>query len=100
MNDLKNRLINNKFVERIRESLQIDEGEYNELCQILEAISKSLKDVYVIDKELALILYSEPQMVRNAFLSFANHEDPPEIASRLEDIWVELDGLVMECLSS
>ncbi len=46
-----------------------------------------------------LSLYSIPTIVRNMFLSFSRIEDAPDIALKLEDAWVELDALVMECLS-
>lgn len=52
-----------------------------------------------IDKELALYLYSIPQMIRYAYDSFNGEIDKNELALKLEEAWIELDALVIEVLS-
>ncbi|WNS43270.1 hypothetical protein [Paenibacillus sp. MMS20-IR301] len=51
-------------------------------------------------RKLALVLYSMPQMIRNTFLSFTAHDvKDSELLNKLEDVWMELDELVIEYLS-
>jgi hypothetical protein len=41
-----------------------------------------------------------PQIIRNTFLSLeTSDEKVSDLTNRLEDIWIELDELVIECLS-
>ncbi|MFZ5987821.1 MAG: hypothetical protein ACOYWZ_11940 [Bacillota bacterium] len=97
---LKEKILNNTFIDKVRNQMQIDEQQYKDLCESLETLANEWSNKEVIDKELALVLYSAPQIVRNIFLSFKEHNEPlPDIAKRLEDIWVELDALVIECLA-
>ena len=76
-----------------------DDAAYAELCELLTQLGSMLKGEPTVDKELALVLYSIPSMVRNALASFDTHSPKPDIAHRLEDQWVELDALVLDCLS-
>lgn len=97
---LKEKIMTNTFIEKVRNQMQIDEQQYKELCESLEKLAAEWKNKKDIDKELALFLYSAPQIIRNIFLSFKEHSKPvPDIAKKLEDIWVELDALVIECLA-
>ncbi|MBM6619034.1 hypothetical protein [Bacillus suaedaesalsae] len=97
---LKEKILNNTFVDKVRNELKVDEEEYQALNQILNELIVLLKVQKDIDKELALILYSMPQIIRNTFLSLeASNEKVSDLANRLEDIWIELDELVIECLS-
>ncbi|HOJ78582.1 MAG TPA: hypothetical protein PLZ08_10880 [Bacillota bacterium] len=96
---LKEKIKNNKFIDEVLSKMRIDEQQYQELCNLLKELATEWQNNQVIDKELALYLYCTPQMIRNVFLSFKDKNGPlPEIAKRLEDIWVELDALVIECL--
>lgn len=97
---LKEKIMTNRFIEKVRNQMQIDEQQYTELCELLEKLAIEWKNKKDVDKELVLFLYNAPQIIRNIFLSFKEKGEPlPDIANRLEDIWVELDALVIECLS-
>lgn len=99
-NELKEKILNNTFVNKVRNEMHIDEEQYDELCRLLEELSNEWKDKQVVDKELVLDLYSMSQIVRNTFLSFKKHNEPIlDIAKRLEDIGVEIDALDIDCLS-
>ncbi len=101
MTDLKLRIMNNGFVSAVRNEMRIDEGAYLELCGLLRELAGEWACRSLVDKELALVLYSIPQIVRNAFLSFSGPPDAlPAVARALEDMWVELDGLVLDCFST
>jgi len=78
--------------------MYFDEKEFHDLVKALNDLAVELKKIDCIDKELALYLYSIPQIVRNAFLSFDGKEDNAGIANKLEDAWIELDALILDCL--
>ena len=97
-NLLKQRLLRNMFVDKVRNQMEIDEAEYQELIEILSNLSGELKFRKVIDKELALLLYSMPQIIRNVFLTYEEHHGKAtEFGNKLEDIWIDLDAMVLEC---
>lgn len=73
--------------------------EYNNLILALNELSILMKKEKTIDKELALYLYSIPQMIRYAYDSFNGEIDKNELALKLEEAWIELDALVIEVLS-
>ncbi len=95
---LKDIILKNTFIDQIRINMHVDESEYAKLCAALRELAISWRGRPLIEKELALELYSMPLMVRNTYLSF-NKDDTKklEIVNRLEDIWVELDELVTDC---
>ena len=100
LDTIKAAILRNSFVDSVRIDMRIDDDAYEELCALLRDLAKELKGVRLIDKELALALYSIPLMVRNAFVSFDSHPDPkPSVCLRLEDQWVDLDALVTDCLA-
>ncbi|WP_438447650.1 hypothetical protein [Gorillibacterium sp. sgz5001074] len=96
---LKQKIINNTFVDKVRNEMVIDELDYLALKETLDMLSIELKSYQVVDKELALVLYSMPQVIRNIFISFGTHDNGSGIKDRLETIWMELDELVVESLS-
>lgn len=96
---IKQKIINNNFVNKIRINMDFNNDEYNELISSLESLAICMRNERVIDKDLALYLYTIPQMIRNAYAGFDSWEKKPELALRLEDAWIELDALVISCLS-
>jgi len=97
--ELKSRILSNTFVDSVRISMKFDQTAYEELVTSLDHLSSELSGKDSIDRELMLSLYATPTMIRNAYLSFKEHTNPPEIANQLEDAWVELDELVTNCLA-
>lgn len=98
-NLLKQRLLSNTFVDKVRNQMEIDEAAYQELIEIMTNLSYELKSQKVIDKELALILYSMPQIIRNVYITYEEHNGKAtEFGNKLEDIWIDLDAMVLECL--
>ncbi|CDG94435.1 hypothetical protein [Xenorhabdus bovienii] len=96
---IKEEIISNSFVDEIRISLSFNEQEYKKLVASLTNLAEIMNEQSTIDKELALYLYSIPQMVHNAYASFDGKENKPEIAMKLEEAWIELDALSIDCLS-
>lgn len=97
--DVKKKIIDNGFVNNVRINLAFNDEQYNDLVSSLEGLANLLKNNDSIDKELALYLYTIPQMIRNAYASFGKVENKPDLVFKLEDAWVELDSLVINCLS-
>ena len=96
---MKEEIINNHFVDKLRESMEIDEEEYLRLCNALICLAEEWKNAEYIDKEVVSYLYAIPLMVRNEFLSLKEASKNNILCDRLEDIWVELDDLVANCFS-
>lgn len=99
LDDIKKKIIDNNFVNDVRINMIFNKNEYNELISGLEDLSNYMKNKTIIEKELALYLYTIPQMIRNAYDSFDKRKNKPELALKLEDAWIELDALVIDCLS-
>ncbi|PHM22164.1 hypothetical protein [Xenorhabdus innexi] len=99
LDKIKEEIIANNFVDEIRMSLSFNEQEYQKLVTSLAKLAEIMSEENTIDKELALYLYSIPQIVHNAYASFDGKENKPEIAMKLEEAWIELDALSIECLS-
>ena len=97
--DVKKKIIDNGFVNNVRINMAFNDEQYNDLVSSLEELANLLKNNDSIDKELALYLYTIPQMIRNAYASFEKLENKPDLVFKLEDAWVELDSLVVNCLS-
>lgn len=97
---LKECILKNSFVNKLRIEMQFDDNEYEELCDLLRKIINMVKNDKSIDKELMLTLYSTPQVVQNIFSEFSkNHAIDEEFTIKLEDAWIELDQLVIDILS-
>ena len=98
--ELKAFIINNNFINKLRIEMKYDDTEYDLLCKFMGELKAVIKDDSDIDKELMLTLYTIPQAVRNIYLQFSDSIDYDEaFIFKLEDSWLELDGLVIDILS-
>ena len=96
---IKKQVIENEFLNEVRKRMFFNETAYNDLVSTLNELSVIMEGEQKIDKELALYLYSIPQMIRYAYDSFDKVNDKNEMAMKLEDAWIELDALVIDVLS-
>ncbi|WP_312689904.1 hypothetical protein [Kosakonia sp.] len=96
---IKKEIMTNSFVDDVCIKMDFNESEYRKLILNLKEAAIALKKEVVIDKELALYLYTIPQMIRNACASFDGKDIKPKISIILEDAWIELDALVVDCLT-
>lgn len=99
LNSLKEKISQNTFTFEARVNMRFDEAAYEDLVACLQALATELASARQIDKELALSLYTIPQAIQNLYLSLARCEIRPPITDRLEEACIELDALVIECLS-
>lgn len=91
--DTKTEILQNRFVDRLRMELVIDEAEYDRLCSALKRLAEQWKPLTAIDKELMQDLYVLSSVTRNM---------APELSGKtfeVEEMATELDALVMECLA-
>jgi hypothetical protein len=99
MNKIYERLLSNRFVDKVRQNLVYDEAEFNDLLDLLRELKVELRGQPSIDKAVALHLYHAPQIVRNAFISTSEQGECEVLSNQLEDAWVDLDGIAIEILS-
>ncbi|MBT0647362.1 hypothetical protein KJJ93_30685, partial [Escherichia coli] len=64
LNDVKKKIIDNDFVNNVRINMVFNDEQYNDLVSSLDELANLLKNNNSIDKELALYLYTIPQMIR------------------------------------
>lgn len=99
MEEVIRQLFSNKFIDEVKMKMVFNGIEYNNLISALNELSILMKKEKTIDKELALYLYSIPQMIRYAYDSFNGEIDKNGLALKLEEAWIELDALVIAVLS-
>lgn len=97
LNSIKDQIMANKFVDEIIIFMSFNKDEYENLICFLSQLVRYMKFNDSIDKELALYLYTIPQAIRNVYLKIVDVDIP--VVLQLEDAWVELDALVIDCLS-
>ena len=94
---LKNRILDNTFVTDIR-YLQINHEQFAELCIALEELAIKWKKAKTIDKELASDLYMITRTAQYAGDTMREHGDKEYQVAY--DMWLRLDALVIDCLST
>ena len=90
---------NNKFDFDLRVNLSFNDEEYNELINILKDLEGEIKKYENIPINLALNLYYIPYVVRNTLNFLRNNRLNSELIQKVEDAWIEIDNLVLTCLS-
>ena len=88
-----------EFAHAVRMNRDYSDDQFERVKALLSDLAGASRNDHVIDKDLALSLYALPQTVRNMFLSYdGSIETRPQRFDRLEDAWIDLDALVLECL--
>jgi hypothetical protein len=90
---LKTAILENKFVDKLRMEMVVDEQEYGKLITALKLLAQDWKDKDYIDKELMQDLY---------VLAPICHNMSPEIPNqtgRIEEMAIEIDAIVLDCLA-
>lgn len=62
LSDVKKKIIDNDFVNNVRINMVFNDEQYNDFVFSLGELANLLKNNESIDKELALYLYTIPQM--------------------------------------
>ena len=95
---LKQRLLGNHFVTKIRLQGQCDEAAYADLCGAIRQLRHEWAGQTAVDKEVVQDLFALPMIVRGARTAVPDSD--AGASSRLEDMEVELEGLILDALSS
>jgi len=97
-NDLKQTILQNQFLGKLRNEMVVDRRAFEALCQSLRELEQEWKSASNIDKELVQELYVLAPVTRNMADSLTGHR--PDLAREIAELAEELDGLVLDCLSS
>lgn len=103
--NLRRDILSNQFIYIVRTELQFDADEYRKLTSSLKRLAEAMTAQTQIDKDVALCLYETPQAIRNAFdlfseprVSVSLSTEAKELRDQLEEAWIEVDQLVVDCL--
>jgi predicted metal-binding protein len=96
---LKAKILANELALTIRTESRVDEDQWEELRHLLQLLAKEWQSAESVDKELVECLYTTSQALRNSFVAHSQLEPRTALADRLEDLWVDVDALVLECLT-
>lgn len=93
---LKQSILQNPFVTRLRLERVVDETAYRALCDALARLAQAWKGERLVDRELVQDLYVLAPITRN----MADHlrQTGAGTADRVEEMAMEIDALVLECL--
>jgi hypothetical protein len=94
---LKQSFLRNPFVDRLRLEMGVDEAAYRALCDALARLAQAWKGERLVDRELVQDLYVLAPVTRN--MADPLRRQSPQIADRVEEMAMEIDALVMECLA-
>ena len=89
---LKSRLLGDNFVSLLYLEDTFDRAAYDVLRQDLLLLAEEWRSETAIDKEVMSEIYIMPNLTRNMAAKF------PELQWDIEEMAIELDGLIMECL--
>lgn len=92
---LKQSILQNPFIHRLRD-LQVDEDAFRDLTAALRGLAAAWKGQPLVDKEVASELYVLTHVTRNMLERLRADASPD--ADRVEEMWIDLDDRVLECL--
>ncbi len=95
---VESEILNNKFIQRLRNELAVDRTEYDRLVELLRRLSVEWKGQKLVDKAVVQELYVLAPVTKNIADSLRDHA--LERATEIEALASELDALVMECLTN
>jgi hypothetical protein len=98
-NNLKAKILSNKFVDRVRLDGVIDAREYEALCEALVTLAEEWRNLDCIDKELAQDLSQLAPVLRYAAENETNY-GKAELGTRLSEMAAVIDDLVMKCFAT
>ena len=94
--NLKNEILENPFVEKLRNEVIIDTGAFDLLCSQLAALGTEWSSQAMVDKQLVQELYALPTIIKGAADGLRFHQ--PDRAAQLDDMCITIDGLILEAL--
>ena len=95
MDDLKESILANQFIYDLRLKFQINEDEYLHLYHDLENLKTEWQNQTLINKELVQHLYV---LLLTVAGQLQRSEYSPSDHDRIQQLYIELENVVMECL--
>lgn len=93
---LKHSILHNRFVNCLREDGQVDDQAYQSLREALRRLADAWRGERMIDKALAQDLYVLAPITFNVAARLRDSGDPR--ADEVEEMAIEIDALVLDCL--
>ncbi|HEX2079173.1 MAG TPA: hypothetical protein VHG08_15720 [Longimicrobium sp.] len=94
---LKQSILQNRFVERLRLEFVVDMEAYEQLCGALRALAETWRGARMIDREVAQDLYVLAPITQS--MAARMREMGLSRADGVEEMAIEIDALVLGCLS-
>ncbi len=91
--DIIEELSNNNYIQKLIQDGSFNNKDFQDFINILLRLQDINKEY--IEKEIGLLLYSYVKIIRIAFISTTEIEKKEQ----LEDMWVEVDAVLIDILS-
>jgi len=94
---LKDEILANSFVQKLRDEVKIDVESFAQLCRQLESLADEWNTQPFVDKRLVQELYALPLIISGAAEGLRGHR--PDLAAQLDEMAITVDGLILEALN-
>ena len=98
--NIKEKILSNNFLDKVRNGFVVDEQDFKELCGLLEELVTEWKDKKEIDKDLAQDLYILPYVTKNMSESLRRNGGDENLIKNIEDKAFKIDDLVLQCFNA
>jgi hypothetical protein len=95
--EIKKEILENQFIYDLRNKFEINANELIRLKNSLIKLKAIWAEKTSIDKELMQVLYGIPMVI---LFQVERNEYSENEKKFLEDAWIDIDNLIMECLIS
>ena len=95
--NIKDEILANPFVEKLRNEVKIDQQAFELLCDQLALLASEWSNQSHVDKLLVQELYALPTIIKGAADGLRGHL--PAEAAQLDDLAITIDGLILEALA-
>ena len=96
-----NEVLSNRFIYIMRIEARIDEQEYAKLCDSLRRLAAEVRGQRSLRRDVAQVLYVTPQFIHSTLLRARAPGSPfSNLTDRLEEMWIEVDAIVLDCLAT
>ena len=90
-------ILQNNYLDKLRTEFVIDKKSYEDLCYSLRCLAMEWKGMKSIDKRVVQELYVLASVTKNVAESVKEYNS--HFAHEIEELAIELDALVLECLA-
>lgn len=91
-------ILANTFIERLRSELFVDTARFEELCRDLRTLATEWKDQTHVEKRVVQDLYILAPVTFAMAKTISTVRS--ELGDRVHEMAIELDALVLDCLTS